>query len=87
MSQEARRRAQARARRRERRQVPRGRAHIVSSFNNTIITITDPSGNVLCWSSAGASGFKGSRKKHTICSTSSRGKCSQEGHGVWNATS
>ncbi|ACZ41658.1 ribosomal protein S11 [Thermobaculum terrenum ATCC BAA-798] len=62
MSQEARRRAQARARRRERRQVPRGRAHIVSSFNNTIITITDPSGNVLCWSSAGASGFKGSRK-------------------------
>ena len=37
-------------------------AHIVASFNNTIITITDKAGNVLAWASAGASGFKGSRK-------------------------
>ena len=43
--------------------VPRnGVAHIQSSFNNTIITITDPQGNVVSWSSAGGSGFKGSRK-------------------------
>jgi len=41
---------------------PLGVAHIQSTFNNTIITITDPAGNTLCWSTAGASGFKGSRK-------------------------
>ena len=51
-----------RTRRRERRQIPRGRAYIQSTFNNTIVTITDPMGAVLSWSSAGASGFKGSRK-------------------------
>jgi small subunit ribosomal protein S11 len=39
-----------------------GVAHIASTFNNTIITITDPSGNAISWSSAGARGFKGSRK-------------------------
>lgn len=39
-----------------------GIAHIQSSFNNTIVTISDLSGNVICWSSAGARGFKGSRK-------------------------
>ena len=42
--------------------MPRGQAHIQSTFNNTIVTITDPSGNVVCWSSAGQNGFKGSRK-------------------------
>jgi small subunit ribosomal protein S11 len=42
--------------------VPRGQAHVQSSFNNTIVTLTDPTGNVLSWGSAGASGFKGSRK-------------------------
>src|SRR5436853_761104 len=52
----------AKARRRERKVVPRGRAFVQSSFNNTIVTLTDPQGNVLAWGSAGASGFKGSRK-------------------------
>ena len=47
---------------RERRVVPRGAAHIKASFNNTIISISDPVGNVIAWSSAGASGWKGSRK-------------------------
>jgi len=42
--------------------IERGQAHIQSTFNNTIVTITDVSGNVLSWASAGASGFKGSRK-------------------------
>ncbi|MBU1863944.1 MAG: 30S ribosomal protein S11 [Candidatus Omnitrophica bacterium] len=42
--------------------VPKGVAHIVATFNNTIITITDLEGNVVAWSSAGAAGFKGSRK-------------------------
>src|SRR3712207_4148523 len=48
--------------RRERKSVPRGRAYIQSTFNNTLITLTDPNGNVLSWGSAGTSGFKGSRK-------------------------
>jgi small subunit ribosomal protein S11 len=52
----------ARTRRRERKNIPIGQAHIQATFNNTIVTITDPTGKVLCWSSAGASGFKGSRK-------------------------
>jgi small subunit ribosomal protein S11 len=42
--------------------VPRGQAHIQATFNNTLVTISDPNGNVLSWSSAGASNFKGSRK-------------------------
>ena len=49
-------------RKKGRREVPNGVAYIQSSFNNTIITITDPTGNVLCWSSAGRKGFKGARK-------------------------
>jgi small subunit ribosomal protein S11 len=52
----------ARARRRERKSVPRGTAFVQSSFNNTIVTLADPQGNVLSWGSAGATGFKGSRK-------------------------
>ena len=46
----------------EKRKVSNGVAHIISSFNNTIITISDEQGNALAWSSAGAKGFKGSRK-------------------------
>ena len=48
--------------RRTKKNVPAGIAHIHSTFNNTIVTITDPEGNVISWSSAGALGFKGSRK-------------------------
>ncbi|HPC74642.1 MAG TPA: 30S ribosomal protein S11 [Syntrophales bacterium] len=48
--------------RREKKSVPEGIAHIQSTFNNTIVTITDLSGNVLAWSSSGMEGFKGSRK-------------------------
>lgn len=46
----------------EKRAVSKGVAHIKSTFNNTIISITDPAGNVIAWSSSGAQGFKGSRK-------------------------
>jgi small subunit ribosomal protein S11 len=49
-------------RRRVRRSVPEGVAHIHATFNNTLVTITDPQGQVVAWSSAGAVGFKGSRK-------------------------
>ena len=48
--------------RKERKNVERGQAHIQSTFNNSIITITDVAGNALSWSSAGALGFKGSKK-------------------------
>lgn len=48
--------------RKERRSVPHGVAHVHATFNNTVITISDPEGNVLTWSSAGRNGFKGSRK-------------------------
>ncbi len=51
-----------RTRRRERKSVPVGRAYIQSTFNNTIITLTDPEGNVLSWGSSGTAGFRGSRK-------------------------
>ena len=51
-----------RTKKREKKNVPVGHAHIQSTFNNTIVTITDTSGNVVSWGSAGLVGFKGSRK-------------------------
>jgi small subunit ribosomal protein S11 len=51
-----------RTRRRERKNIAFGRAHIQSTFNNTVIAISDVDGNVIAWGSAGSSGFKGSRK-------------------------
>ncbi|MDA0997742.1 MAG: 30S ribosomal protein S11 [Proteobacteria bacterium] len=51
-----------RTRRRERKNIVSGTAHVNSTFNNTMITITDAQGNTISWSSAGSSGFKGSRK-------------------------
>ncbi|MCH8993592.1 MAG: 30S ribosomal protein S11 [Chloroflexi bacterium] len=53
---------QGRSRRREKKSVPKGRAYIQSTFNNTLITLTDPNGNVIAAGSAGNVGFKGSRK-------------------------
>jgi len=46
----------------EKKNIPVGVAHIKATFNNTLVTITDPTGNVVSWSSAGTQGFKGSRK-------------------------
>ena len=54
--------AAARPRRRERKNIASGVAHINSTFNNTMITISDAQGNAIAWSSAGSMGFKGSRK-------------------------
>lgn len=48
--------------RKEKKNIPMGAAHIQATFNNTIVTITDPGGNVVSWASAGTLGFKGSRK-------------------------
>lgn len=60
-------------RRKVRRNVSAGIAHIRATFNNTAITVTDVKGNTLCWSSAGTSGFKGSRK-----STPFAGQCAAQ---------
>ena len=54
--------ARPRTRRRERRSVPQGKAYIYSTFNNTLVSLTDPQGNVISTASAGTVGFKGSRK-------------------------
>ena len=54
--------AAARPRRRERKNITSGVAHVNASFNNTVITITDAQGNTIAWSSSGSQGFKGSRK-------------------------
>ena len=51
-----------RTKKREKKNISTGVVHIQSTFNNTIVTITDPAGNVIAWSSAGVQGFKGSRK-------------------------
>ena len=51
-----------RVRRRERKNIVSGVAHVNSTFNNTIVALTDPQGNVIVWESAGSAGFKGSRK-------------------------
>ena len=50
------------AKKRERKSIPAGRAYVQSTFNNTIVTLADPAGNVIAWGSSGTSGFKGSRK-------------------------
>ena len=55
-------RTRTRSRRRDRKFVPKGRAYIFSTFNNTTVTLADPAGNVISWCSGGAVGFKGSRK-------------------------
>jgi small subunit ribosomal protein S11 len=56
------RRRQAQARKKTKKMVSEGQAHIFATFNNTIVTITDKKGNTVSWASAGSAGFKGSRK-------------------------
>ena len=55
---------------RERKHVERGQAHIQSTFNNTLVTLTDMDGNALSWSSAGSNGFRGSRKSTPFAAAS-----------------
>ena len=73
-----------RLRRRERKNISSGVAHVSASFNNTMITITDAQGNAIAWSSAGSQGFKGSRKSTPYAAqmaAEDAGKKAQE-HGV-----
>ncbi|MGP1253577.1 30S ribosomal protein S11 [Algihabitans albus] len=75
---------QARVRRRERKNITNGIAHVVASFNNTTVTITDVQGNTISWSSAGSVGFKGSRKSTPFAAqmaAEDAGKKAQE-HGM-----
>ena len=76
--------ATARPRRRERKNIASGVAHVNATFNNTMITITDAQGNTISWSSAGAQGFKGSRKSTPYAAqmaAEDAGKKAQD-HGV-----
>ena len=77
-------RAQQRTRRKERKNIATGIAHVNASFNNTMITISDAQGNAISWSSAGAMGFKGSRKSTPYAAqmaAEDAGKKAQE-HGM-----
>jgi small subunit ribosomal protein S11 len=73
-----------RVRRAARKNIAVGQAHIKSTFNNTIITITDPSGNVIAWQSAGTVGFKGSRKSTPFAAQMAAEACAKiaQEHGV-----
>ena len=76
--------AQTAQRRKARRSVSVGVAHIKATFNNTTITITDTKGDVLCWASAGTSGFKGSRKSTPVRRTDVGPAGRREGDQVWH---
>ncbi len=71
-------------RKREKKNVPHGAAHIKSTFNNTIITITDLDGNTLAWASSGNVGFKGSRKSTPFAAQLAAEACARRAmeHGV-----
>ena len=69
---------------REKREVRTGVAHIQATFNNTIVTLTDKTGNVVSWSSAGSAGFKGSRKSTPFAAQVTADSCARKGmeHGL-----
>jgi small subunit ribosomal protein S11 len=76
--------SKTRVRRSERKNIAVGQAHIKSTFNNTIICITDPQGNVISWQSAGTVGFKGSRKSTPFAAQMAAEACAKmaQEHGV-----
>lgn len=73
-----------RSRKRERKNIVHGVAHIKSSFNNTIVSISDQQGNILAWSSAGNVGFKGSRKSTPFAAQLAAEQCARKAmeHGI-----
>ena len=76
--------AKTRIRRADRKNIAVGQAHIKSTFNNTIISITDPAGNVIAWQSAGTVGFKGSRKSPPFAAQMAAEQCAKKAqeHGM-----
>ncbi len=77
-------RAKGRQRRKVRKNITVGQAHIKTSFNNTLVTLTDKEGNVLAWESAGSVGFKGSRKSTPFAAQVTAESCAKKGmeHGL-----
>jgi small subunit ribosomal protein S11 len=77
-------RAKGRTRRRVRKNIAIGQAHIKTSFNNTLVTLTDQEGNVIAWESAGSVGFKGSRKSTPFAAQVTAESCAKKGmeHGL-----
>ena len=77
-------RAKGRTRRRVRKNIAVGQAHIKTSFNNTLVTLTDAEGNVIAWESAGSVGFKGSRKSTPFAAQVTAESCAKKGmeHGL-----
>ena len=76
--------SKGRTRRRVKKNVTYGQAHIKTSFNNTIVTLTDKEGNVIAWESAGSAGFKGSRKSTPFAAQVTADACAKKGmeHGL-----
>ncbi len=77
-------RAKGRQRRKVRKNIAVGQAHIKTSFNNTLVTLTDKEGNVIAWESAGSVGFKGSRKSTPYAAQVTADSCAKKGmeHGL-----
>ena len=77
-------RAKGRQRRKVRKNIAIGQAHIKTSFNNTLVTFTDKEGNVIAWESAGSVGFKGSRKSTPFAAQVTAESCAKKGmeHGL-----
>ena len=77
-------RAKGRQRRKVRKNIAVGQAHIKTSFNNTQVTLTDKEGNVIAWESAGSVGFKGSRKSTPFAAQVTAESCAKKGmeHGL-----
>ena len=76
--------AKTKVRRKEKKNIAQGEAHIKSTFNNTIVTITDPTGAVISWASAGTVGFKGSRKSTPYAAQMAAEACARRAmeHGM-----
>lgn len=74
----------SRTRRKVKKNIPVGQAHIKTSFNNTIVTLSDKEGNVIAWESAGSAGFKGSRKSTPFAAQVTADACAKKGmeHGL-----
>jgi small subunit ribosomal protein S11 len=77
-------RAKGRQRRKVRKNIAIGQAHVKTSFNNTLVTLTDKEGNVIAWESAGSVGFKGSRKSTPFAAQVTAESCAKKGmeHGL-----
>jgi small subunit ribosomal protein S11 len=85
----ARQTTRGRTRRKARKNVPVGHAYIKTSFNNTIVTLTDKQGNVIAWETAGSAGFKGSRKSTPFAAQVTADAAARKGmeHGLQRSTS